>query len=85
MREFLELRGIDWILLDNMSVPQLREAVELVRAYPRAQLKLEASGGVQLDTVAAIAQTGVDFVSSGALTHSACALDFSLEISPLTS
>jgi nicotinate-nucleotide pyrophosphorylase (carboxylating) len=62
------------ILLDNMSVAQLREAVE--RVAGRAEL--EASGGVSLDTVGDIASTGVDFISVGALTHSAPALDLSL-------
>jgi nicotinate-nucleotide pyrophosphorylase (carboxylating) len=62
------------ILLDNMSVAQLLEAVE--RVAGRAEL--EASGGVTLDTVRDIASTGVDFISVGALTHSAPALDLSL-------
>jgi nicotinate-nucleotide pyrophosphorylase (carboxylating) len=68
--------GADSILLDNMPVPELREAVELARG----QARLEASGGVTLETVRAIAQTGVDFISVGALTHSARALDLSLEV-----
>ncbi|HTU87497.1 MAG TPA: carboxylating nicotinate-nucleotide diphosphorylase [Solirubrobacteraceae bacterium] len=63
-----------WILLDNMSVDELAEAVGLVGG----RAKLEASGGVTLETVRAIASTGVDFVSVGALTHSAPALDLSL-------
>jgi nicotinate-nucleotide pyrophosphorylase (carboxylating) len=62
------------ILLDNMSVEQLREAVE--RVAGRAEL--EASGGVTLQTLRAIAGTGVNFISAGALTHSAPALDLSL-------
>jgi nicotinate-nucleotide pyrophosphorylase (carboxylating) len=68
--------GADSILLDNMRVPELREAVELARG----QARLEASGGVTLETVRAIAETGVDFISVGALTHSARALDVSLEV-----
>jgi nicotinate-nucleotide pyrophosphorylase (carboxylating) len=68
--------GADSILLDNMSLPELREAVEL----SRGQARLEASGGVTLETVRAIAETGVDFISVGALTHSARALDVSLEV-----
>jgi nicotinate-nucleotide pyrophosphorylase (carboxylating) len=68
--------GADSILLDNMSVGELRDAVALVGG--RAQL--EASGGVTLENVRAIAETGVDFISVGALTHSARALDLSLEI-----
>ncbi len=68
--------GADTILLDNMALTQLREAVAL--AGGRA--KLEASGGVSLESVRAIAETGVDFVSVGALTHSARSLDVSLEV-----
>jgi nicotinate-nucleotide pyrophosphorylase (carboxylating) len=71
------LRGVGVILLDNMSNDQLREAVRLRGTKP---ILLEASGGVNLQTVAGIAATGVDFVSVGALTHSARAVDFSLEI-----
>lgn len=67
--------GADLILLDNMSPAQLREAVQLVGG--RAQL--EASGGVNLQTVRAIAETGVDFISVGALTHSARAVDIGLD------
>ena len=66
------------ILLDNMAPESLREAVAL--AAGRAEL--EASGGVTLDTVRAIAETGVDFISVGALTHSAPALDLSLVLEP---
>jgi nicotinate-nucleotide pyrophosphorylase (carboxylating) len=66
--------GATRILLDNMTNDQMSEAVAV--AAGRAQL--EASGGVSLETVAGIAQTGVDFVSVGALTHSAPALDISL-------
>ncbi len=81
VRAFLTLRGVDWLLLDNMSPAQLREAVALAHAQPPAsRVKLEASGGVTLDTIRAIAETGVDFISVGALTHSARALDLSLEL-----
>jgi nicotinate-nucleotide pyrophosphorylase (carboxylating) len=66
--------GAPWILLDNMTPPQLGEAV--ARVGGRA--KLEASGGATLETVRNAAATGVDFVSVGALTHSAPALDLSL-------
>jgi nicotinate-nucleotide pyrophosphorylase (carboxylating) len=72
------LRGIDIILLDNMSNDQLRAAVQ-IRAD--REILLEASGRVNLDTVAAIAATGVDQISVGALTHSARAIDLSLGIS----
>jgi nicotinate-nucleotide pyrophosphorylase (carboxylating) len=68
--------GADHILLDNMTTDELREAVALVAGRART----EASGGVRLETVAAIAATGVDYISIGALTHSARAMDFSLEI-----
>ncbi|MDQ4049955.1 MAG: carboxylating nicotinate-nucleotide diphosphorylase [Actinomycetota bacterium] len=66
--------GVPRVLLDNMSLDDLRAAVELARG--RAQL--EASGGITLDTVREVAETGVDFISVGALTHSAPALDVSL-------
>jgi nicotinate-nucleotide pyrophosphorylase (carboxylating) len=68
--------GVGAILLDNMTLDQLREAVALVRRRAR----LEASGGVTLDTIRAIAETGVDEISVGALTHSARSLDVSLEL-----
>jgi nicotinate-nucleotide pyrophosphorylase (carboxylating) len=71
--------GVSRILLDNMSPAELREAVE--RVAGRAEL--EASGGVTLDTVRAVAESGVDYVSVGALTHSAPALDLSLLLEPL--
>lgn len=67
--------GADIILLDNMSPAQLRRAV--ARVAGRAQT--EASGGVNLKTVRAIARTGVDFISVGALTHSARAVDIGLD------
>jgi nicotinate-nucleotide pyrophosphorylase (carboxylating) len=68
--------GADWILLDNMDVETMREAVRRVAG----RAKLEASGGVTLERVRAIAETGVDAISVGALTHSAPALDISLEV-----
>ncbi len=71
--------GAPWILLDNMDPDQLRSAV--ARVGGRA--KLEASGGFTLETLGAAASTGVDFVSIGALTHSAPALDLSLILEPL--
>jgi nicotinate-nucleotide pyrophosphorylase (carboxylating) len=67
------------LLLDNMSVAQLREAV--ARVAGRASL--EASGGIDLDSLAAVAHTGIEWVSLGAITHSAPALDLSLELTPL--
>jgi nicotinate-nucleotide pyrophosphorylase (carboxylating) len=68
--------GADVVLLDNMDVPTLRQAV----AMTAGRVLLEASGGVTLETVADIAATGVDIVSVGALTHSAPALDISLDL-----
>jgi nicotinate-nucleotide pyrophosphorylase (carboxylating) len=67
------------ILLDNMNPGQLRDAVE--RVAGRAEL--EASGGFTLDTIRDVAETGVNFISVGALTHSATALDLSLLLEPL--
>ncbi|MFO7946098.1 MAG: carboxylating nicotinate-nucleotide diphosphorylase [Armatimonadota bacterium] len=68
--------GADIVLLDNMTVEQLAEAV----CQTGGRVPLEASGGVDLDTVADIAATGVDYISVGALTHSAPAIDISLEM-----
>jgi len=68
--------GADRLLLDNMSPDELREAV--AAAGEKKRPELEASGGVTLETVAEIAATGVDFVSVGALTHSAPSLDLSM-------
>jgi nicotinate-nucleotide pyrophosphorylase (carboxylating) len=70
--------GADIILLDNMAPAQLTEAVRLVGG----RAKTEASGGVNLQTVRAIAETGVDFISVGALTHSARAMDIGLDYDP---
>jgi len=67
--------GADVILLDNMSNQDLRAAVRLIDG----RAKTEASGGVNLATVRAIAETGVDFISVGALTHSAPAMDIALD------
>jgi nicotinate-nucleotide pyrophosphorylase (carboxylating) len=69
------LAGADFILLDNMTPRQLREAVRRVAG----RAKTEASGGVTLKTVRALARTGVDFISVGALTHSAPAVDVALD------
>jgi nicotinate-nucleotide pyrophosphorylase (carboxylating) len=73
----------DRLLLDNMSLDKIREVVALVETSNRARevkTDLEVSGGVTLDNVRAIAQTGVNFVSVGALTHSARAVDLSLTL-----
>ena len=76
VRGFLTLTGVDVILLDNMTEAQLAEAV----ALGDGRIKFEASGGITLDNVRKIAITGVDYISIGALTHSARAIDFSLEL-----
>ena len=68
--------GADLLLLDNMPLDEMRQAVALCRG--RAQT--EASGGITEETVRAVAETGVDFISIGALTHSVSALDFSLDL-----
>ena len=80
VRAFLEIDGIDVILLDNMKPAQIREAI----ALGKNKVKFEASGGVTLKNIRQIAATGVDYISIGALTHSVRAIDFSLELMPLT-
>ena len=79
VRAFLEIDGIDVILLDNMTPAQIREAI----ALGKDKVKFEASGGVTLKNIRQIAATGVDYISIGALTHSARSIDFSLELAPL--
>jgi nicotinate-nucleotide pyrophosphorylase (carboxylating) len=79
VRNFTELEealalGVDRIMLDNMSVDDMRQAVEIVNG----RVPLEASGNVTLETVRAIAETGVDYISTGAVTHSVKVLDISL-------
>ena len=66
----------DAVLLDNMSVADMRKAV----AMTAGRALLEASGGITLDTIAAVAATGVDYASSGWITHSAPSLDVALDI-----
>ena len=75
-REAVESKP-DWIMLDNMRIDRMRKAVRLIRSASRT-VKIEASGSVGLKNVRKIALTGVDFISVGALTHSAPALDMSL-------
>lgn len=70
--------NIDVVMLDNMSLEELHEAVQLV-ASSRKKIITEASGGVNLDTVKSIAETGVNLISVGALTHSAPTLDLGLD------
>jgi nicotinate-nucleotide pyrophosphorylase (carboxylating) len=75
-RAFVEIDGIDVILLDNMVPAQIREAL----ALRRNNIKFEASGGITLKSVRRIAATGVDYISIGALTNSARAVDLGLEM-----
>ena len=75
LREVLDEGGADVVLLDNMDTPTLQEAV----ALNAGRLVLEASGNMRLERVAEVAVTGVDYISSGALTHSARALDLGLD------
>jgi nicotinate-nucleotide pyrophosphorylase (carboxylating) len=70
--------GADVVMLDNMNISEMKQVVEQVKR----PVKLEASGGIKLDNVADVAMSGVDFISVGAITHSARALDFSLELEP---
>jgi nicotinate-nucleotide pyrophosphorylase (carboxylating) len=77
VRTFLEMDGIDIILLDNMNPAEMREAVAVGK---KKGVQFEASGGVTLKNIRQIAGTGVDYVSVGALTHSARAIDLSLEL-----
>ena len=72
--------GADIIMLDNMTVEQMKKAVKIVHMTIDRRPLLEASGGINLRNVKKIARTGVDMISVGALTHSAKGLDMSLEI-----
>ena len=71
--------GVDMIMLDNMSLKHIKKAVRIIKSHDR-KVKIEASGEIRLNRVKEIARAGVDFISVGALTHSAQALDFSLEV-----
>lgn len=75
VEEVLKVGGVDIIMLDNMSVADMRKAVELIDN----RYEVEASGGITAETIVPIAETGVDFISVGALTHSAGSLDISLK------
>lgn len=75
VKEFLTVKKIDRILLDNMNTTQLKKAV----ALNNKQKELEASGGITLKNIKKIAQTGINFISVGAITHSVRAVDLSLE------
>lgn len=73
----------DYVLLDNMDIDSIRTAVAVTRDHNRSTgrtVTLEASGGITLETIRAVAETGVDRISSGALTHSVTALDISMDI-----
>ncbi|OGN75722.1 MAG: nicotinate-nucleotide diphosphorylase (carboxylating) [Chloroflexi bacterium GWB2_49_20] len=73
--------NVDRILLDNMSLEMMRQAVKMNAVLPEnKRTRLEASGNVTLQSVRSIAETGVDFISSGALTHSAKVFDVSLDV-----
>ncbi|OGW72900.1 MAG: hypothetical protein A2484_00755 [Nitrospirae bacterium RIFOXYC2_FULL_44_7] len=71
--------GADIVMLDNMSIPDMKEAVKIVRNIKK-DIILEASGNVSLENVREVADTGVDLISIGALTHSATAVDISMKI-----
>jgi nicotinate-nucleotide pyrophosphorylase (carboxylating) len=76
LQEVLDCGLADVVLIDNFDVASMKKAVAMVAG----RLVVEASGGITLDTIAEIAATGVDYASSGALTHSAPALDVGLDI-----
>lgn len=78
VREILSLTGIDRVMLDNFPLEEMRKAVQLIDH----RMEVEASGNVTLENVRQIAETGVDLISVGALTHSPKALDISLEVHP---
>ncbi len=79
VKEALEC-GVDYIMLDNFDIEEMKKAVRLIDG----KCMIEASGGIDINTVKQIAETGVDFISVGALTHSVKALDISLEITTET-
>jgi nicotinate-nucleotide pyrophosphorylase (carboxylating) len=72
--------GVNRIMLDNMSIDQMREAVALCRSAANGAVETEASGGITLANLRQVGETGVDYISMGALTHSPKALDVSLEV-----
>ncbi|NJB87405.1 nicotinate-nucleotide pyrophosphorylase (carboxylating) [Lewinella marina] len=76
LMEVLEVGKVDRIMLDNFELPLLREAV----AHVGGRFETEASGGITLDSIRRVAETGVNFISVGALTHSAVSLDLSLKV-----
>jgi nicotinate-nucleotide pyrophosphorylase (carboxylating) len=70
--------GVDRILLDNFSLEDMRNAVRIARAHPSSRVELEASGNMSLETLRAVAETGVDFISVGGLTKHVKAIDLSM-------
>jgi len=75
LREVMETRGVDRIMLDNFNLVDMKTAVDLIKG----QYETEASGGITEDTIRQVAETGVDFISVGALTHQVRSLDLSLK------
>jgi len=81
LREALKLDGVGVILLDNMDCPKMELAVDLRnKAGKKGLIDLEASGGVTLETVRSVAQTGVERIAVGAITHSAPAMDIGMDV-----
>jgi nicotinate-nucleotide pyrophosphorylase (carboxylating) len=76
VEEVLEVGGIDVIMLDNMNVEEMKNAVKLIDG----KFKTEASGGITETTLRSVAECGVDYISVGALTHSVKSLDLSLKV-----
>jgi len=72
--------GADIIMLDNMDIPAMSEAVRVVRGHKEREILIEASGGMSLDHIREVAVTGIDLISAGALTHSASWLNISMDI-----
>lgn len=75
VQQVIDTGGVDIVMLDNMSPPQMKEAVDLIEG----RFQTEASGGINENTIRAVAESGVDFISVGALTHSVSSLDLSLK------
>jgi nicotinate-nucleotide pyrophosphorylase (carboxylating) len=75
LRELMQTRGVDRIMLDNFSIPNLKAAVDMIGG----QYETEASGGITEESIRKVAETGVDFISVGALTHQVSSLDLSLK------
>jgi nicotinate-nucleotide pyrophosphorylase (carboxylating) len=73
--------GAEAVLLDHVSVETVRKAVEICSLQPR-RIPLECAGGINLENVRSYAETGVDFISVGALTHSSTAVDMSMRVTP---